>query len=699
MKKNLFLRILILIVITFVLMCVGISFFWNPMKIKYDVPEENDLVETIHPNADLATNNIEIEDDGTFLLAGEDAYFELRDLQNGGRTIAIYYTEKPEERISYATTLDYGDGFIETQDKVIYSVSLRDADCVCIDLPDAEYTSVRIRPAKDIKVKAIEVHENEHTAYYKGVPHAKRNLMLGILVGVLFVIGFYLLDRRYLLTNLMAEFLIENKGYILQDAVASVLAIALSLFLSEIIYHGRYSFVYNVMIIAVALSVFVGIRHLLIKDYPTERTAFELVIFVGVCMLFSCGPHVSWDPFMHYGESIQSTRLFGEVALTDAESALMLNGGVPSGRTLSEVIRYFNDMTDGYKDWITASFSLKRIPAAIAINLVNLFGFFGYNAYFAGRFGQLITYALCVYFGIKRLHSGKMIYAVVAAFPVNIFLATNLSYDYVVTGFLMLGMAYFVGMCQEKEETVKTGDVIVMLLAFVVGCRAKTVYLPILVFPFLMSREKTRENKKYYAYCVCAFVLVLLFLLKDSLYQIQVGGDTRLGAGEVDPMGQLSYILEHPMTYARQLVDYLLFMFNPSRVNIGTRLGYLGDGPGYKLIMILLAIVTLFDKNEYDTKAYSPWIKGYSVLHFIGVSAIVTTALYMAFSPVGSDYMDGAQPRYYVSVFYPLCAVLCGRGMQIKKYIPEKLFETTILVIIFAINYLNIYRLAFLTAI
>lgn len=699
MKNNLYLRIPILVVIVALVMCVGISFFWNPKKCKYDVPREDDLVDTFLTDESFVLNNIEIGKDGTIHILGDDAYIELRDLEKKGRTLVFVYADKPDERISFATTLDYGDGVVETQDKVIYSVSLRFANCACIDLPDTDYKNIRIRPGKDMKIKSIEMHENEHVSVYKDVPNAGRNLAFGIMLGCLLTLVVFLLEWKYKFTEYVADFLIQNKNYIFQDVFVSVLAIFFSLVLSEMVYDGRFSFVYNVTVIAVGLSCFVIFRHLLLKDYPTERTCFELVVFAGVCMTFSCGPHVSWDAFIHYSETIASTRLFGEVALTDAEWDLLQMGGVPSDRTYSEIIHYYNSMTDGIKNWGIADFAIKRLPAVIGINLANLLGFFGYDSYFAGRFGQLFVYAVCVYFGMKRLHSGKMIYAVVAAFPVNIFLATNYSYDYIVTGFIMLGMAYFVAMCQEKEEPVKDKDVIVMLLAFVIACQVKVVYLPILLFPFLVSRKKIKNNKKYYAFCVIAFLLVVAFLAKDTIHEIQKGGDPRLGQGEVDPVEQLSYILEHPMVYAKLLTNYLLQIFNPARIRIGTMLAYLGTGSGYNWITTILAIVTLTDKNESDQKAYSSLVRVYSVLHFIGVSAIITTALYLSFSPVGSDYMDGAQPRYYIPVIYPLCAVICGRGLQIKKYIPEKIYETVILGIVFAINYLNIYQLAFLTAI
>lgn len=113
------------------------------------------------------------------------------------------------------------------------------------------------------------------------------------------------------------------------------------------------------------------------------------------------------------------------------------------------------------------------------------------------KFGQIpivLVYSLCCYFAMKRLHSGKMILAVVAMFPTSLFIASNYSYDTWVIGFVMIGMAYFVGNCQE-EGVVSTKDTVIMVIAFAIAIIPKQIYLAFLIIPFLMKRNKI-ENKK-----------------------------------------------------------------------------------------------------------------------------------------------------------------------------------------------------------
>ena len=62
----------------------------------------------------------------------------------------------------------------------------------------------------------------------------------------------------------------------------------------------------------------------------------------------------------------------------------------------------------------------------------------------------VLVYSLCCSFSMKRLHSGKMILAVVAMFPTSLFIASNYSYDTWVIGFVMIGMAYLWATVRKK---------------------------------------------------------------------------------------------------------------------------------------------------------------------------------------------------------------------------------------------------------
>ena len=104
--------------------------------------------------------------------------------------------------------------------------------------------------------------------------------------------------------------------------------------------------------------------------------------------------------------------------------------------------------------------------------------------------------------------------------------ASNYSYDTWVIGFVMIGMAYFVGNCQE-EGVVSTKDTVIMVIAFAIAIIPKQIYLAFLIIPFLMKRNKIENKKKYYSICSMAFVIMLFDLLLKTIFETSKGGDVR----------------------------------------------------------------------------------------------------------------------------------------------------------------------------
>ena len=88
--------------------------------------------------------------------------------------------------------------------------------------------------------------------------------------------------------------------------------------------------------------------------------------------------------------------------------------------------------------------------------------------------------------------------------------------------------------------------------------------------------------------------------------------------------------------------------------------------------------MAITDKDEHDVKAYPILARLYAIPYFLGEVALMASALYLTFSPVGSEYMWGCQPRYVIPLLYPLFAIIFGRGINLK-HIPKKYYYLVIL--------------------
>ena len=111
-----------------------------------------------------------------------------------------------------------------------------------------------------------------------------------------------------------------------------------------------------------------------------------------------------------------------------------------------------------------------------------------------GRVPNLLLYAFAIYLGMKKLKSGKMILAVLAFMPTNLFIATNYSYDYLVNSLSMLGIAYFVSEMQQPDKPISLKDNVVMCGSIALACVPKQIYAPLLLVPFFL-RKNNFEKK------------------------------------------------------------------------------------------------------------------------------------------------------------------------------------------------------------
>ena len=164
------------------------------------------------------------------------------------------------------------------------------------------------------------------------------------------------------------------------------------------------------------------------------------------------------------------------------------------------------------------------------------------KVFYAGKLGNLFMYGLLIYFAIKRLRSGKMILAVTAMLPANIFLASSYSYDIWLIGLTMLGIAYIAGVIQDWAGgiQVRIKDIIIILGSLTLGFAPKAVYFPMLLLVFLIPRAGFKSKKLYRGMCIAAAVCIIFVLMTFMLPFIVGGpgeGDLR-GGEDVNSAGR-----------------------------------------------------------------------------------------------------------------------------------------------------------------
>ena len=420
---------------------------------------------------------------------------------------------------------------------------------------------------------------------------------------------------------------------------------------------------------SVAFSIYIVILYFC-RLIPTfEQFFLILALTVGFCYSFGLMPNmISWDESIHYQRTAHASHL-SRTGYTEAELEMMLMEVEPGyeisyideiDEQLSEkkTIKLEEDYT--YHEHFKQKISY--IPAGTILGLCKFLNLGFMFTFCMGRYTNFIFYAIIVYFAMKRLKSGKIILAVIAAFPLNVFLASVYSYDFFLTGLCMLGFSYLVGELQRPEEKITVKNAIIMIASLFIGIGTKAIYFPMLLLCLLLPASKFSSKKAYNLFRVTVIAATLITIC-SFLFPLLVntasggggGGDVR-GGENVSVGGQIQYILHHPFAYAKILLGYLFgeYMSLKHASGYTCHFAFLGFADYVIPVMMLLGIACFTDRNLVEEKVLNLRFRVVTLgLSFITI-VLVATSMYLAFTNVGENFINGCQGRYLEPLIFPI---------------------------------------------
>lgn len=697
------------VVVGLVMLLIMLSLVWTPQKAAEYIPNNEDIELELKAGDAVAKNSCEVDAAGTVTVTGADPYLVFDTPEYHGNTVVLRMKEEAKEPISGQVFMDYGDGYSEPDSAT--SLCPAGSKYLCFRISAGGYSSLRLDIDTTYGFDALEFH-SEGPAL-KGV-HMKKGIGWYILA---LVIAFaatglaYWLDRRNKIGERIALFFRRNcrtilKGLAVLGGIFIVSAPAewiLGRFIFGVSSDGHVFNIYRYLFICGFL--FTWALFLLCRKScagKVENLFLGLLLTAGMTMILTAQvAHVGWDVNVHYDMARKASYL-GEAYVTQADKDAYWNdASFLMKHTWSEYKQGFEELSGNYS-YIAATeksqHSLAHLPAGIFMAVARRLGCsFGWIFRF-GEMANLLIYAFLCYFAIKKLKSGKIILAIIALFPTNILIASTFSYDYWVNGFSLLGMAYFIGECQEPDKYISTKNTIIMCGSFALACVPKQIYLPLLLIPFFMPWKKIENKKKYYAICTLLILLLFASLLSRTVVETTGTGDLR-GGSDVNPSDQIAFILSQPLQYVKLLVgwmrDYLSFSYTNHYITNFANAGVTDIGYGIVTILLMFAAVT--DKSSYDLHVSNWKIRCYTIAMYFGEAALIGTAFYLVFTPVGANVIAGCQARYIMPVLFPMLSVI-GTG-KMKNEINRRAYNGVILAICMFIFYMtyfgtNIFRIS-----
>lgn len=419
----------------------------------------------------------------------------------------------------------------------------------------------------------------------------------------------------------------------------------------------------------------------------------------GMLIILSAQPTCnSWDEQIHFQNTYKiasgKTVEWSESALVIAERA---DTGCNTEEEYKQLKEYMNQHGNEYvlketQETNEISYSsLAYIPMAIFLWIGKIFHMPFSELFAFGKIGNLVTYVFIMFWAIHLAKSKKLFLAFIAILPTPIFLAASYTYDSVVFSFITLACVLWAREVFFKKDNYHTLSVIAAIFFMAIGSLSKAVYIPLLLLMLMLPQFYKRSKKEQIefiigigmVFLVVMSTFVLPVITSTVSGNISYGGDTRVG--DTSAVRQLISMLKHPVSSVGLLIRNIValdnfrnignvwsdsyFFGNLMFLNYST-LGTLSDKWSILLLPALTIIMFLDEPENENITQEKTWKKVYMWM-ILGVTVVlIWSALYLSFTPVGENKIDGVQARYYLPLLYLAALLVTNNKVKVnmKKY-------------------------------
>ena len=477
------------------------------------------------------------------------------------------------------------------------------------------------------------------------------------------------------------------------------------------------SFKPNAMRIAFFILIFLFAAILVMeKEVLREKQEWIFAVaclMLGSLLIFGIGTNqVSYDEYVHaksaYKLSFGTTIEFTESALQMAGN-LLPHFNNPEERQLIEA--YLNKNNDfswadiGSQSRFVRSETRVYYPMAIGFWLGRTLNLGFAETVALAKFGNLLFYIFVVFFAIRLASKYKSIVSLIALLPNNVFLAAALTYDAVLTSFLLLGMVLILNELLEPERKLTWQNTLMILISFAIGCQSKPIYIVMALLMLFYGKDKFHNRLQEVVLKTAVLVVAGLMIYNIFFPTPTAGSDYHLVsnfsyAGDkrnlgTSVTGQIAYIFGNPGTYTILLLRSMFgmlaeFLFGGSNF---FQYGYLGTAPTIATyVVLLIGLWLMVTSAKGETRKGIGW--KYIVLILImilGTSAIVWTSMYASYTTVGADEIRGVQGRYFIPMFLPFA--VCFLNGKWESRVVRHNRSRIMFAVMAALNFMMIYAL------
>ena len=444
-------------------------------------------------------------------------------------------------------------------------------------------------------------------------------------------------------------------------------------------------------IVFLHLIVFSSLYAIHFYSIQLERFALCIILMLGGLYVFLMTPFSAPDEIYHYCQSYRlSNTLIGK------KQDVISDGWLdPSNYT--EQVNTFQGYVNSVEEWNqNREQEDEKIPklalyryapeyffSAAGITLGRLLSAGAVRSYYLGRILNLLFYAFCSYFAVRRIPRFKLLFSMIVMLPMAIHQGASFSYDCFFNGLGFLTVASALSILF-SEETLSVKELLWLIIPLALALPSKggagTIFL-IAVIPLYFLIPKSRFSRGYYK--LLYFILILLLsmimlLLMWNTRDIASIPDTGYSVtkGDVRDVVGVSGALQHPLSTVMAVYKTFQSMsFLWVEQAIGLRLGGLSlwIPEWIIIILILLLILSTFNCSTDDATKECVLFKWRLIFFGIAVcyAVAVTLTEYITYSEPGSPTAAGTQGRYFLPVLPLLMMCANNRTIQVMKNIDK----------------------------
>ena len=579
------------------------------------------------------------------------------------------------DKAPYVTTVEYADSIDSFSSIYSNTVYGTEDGHLCILSGNSNY--IKLSLTGTFTVKSISLLTNQSV---ESVNHTKL-LVLGLIIAI--VIAFLLSKLKVVevitsgINNWFKHIIDVIKLKKIKVAITLVGTIAVAFF--SIIIEKIYSVANNtsfnsdksLLIFAIVEMVFVAILFWKSISKKPERIFAVVAFLVGlICIEFVPNAlGTMWDDETHYKRTAQISYLMQDrISYADSqnighclkttfekdvygiENEIKWNDRINGDYTKYNTVVYDNSQ-------LSLPSNVAYIPGAFGLMVARTFNLSYTDTYVAGKVANLLFYICCYYFAIKIVKRGKMLLCAIALIPTSIFMASSYSYDGWILPMVALGYALFINATQNAENgnSISRRRIVGIFIVLLLGLLPKAIYFP-LVLPLLFAcRYYVEKNNRRFYWIICiitTILLILSFIVPMLISSGEAQTDVRGGA-DVSVSGQIGFILNNPTSFLHTLFSFIKgYISLDNSKNYLTYMGHLGLGNYYVLTLVTIFVVAFLEGKLIEQKLGIKFRVVMTIACIISV-ILVVTSLYIAFTPVGSDTVNGCQYRYILPMMFP----------------------------------------------